>query len=266
MIAQPITLIIPAAGDGSRFKEIGIKTPKPLIQILKLPMLCWVIGNFQLNQDDTLIIIVRDEHKIEEGLENYLSNLKCKIIFHKIESLSAGPASTISYVLDRVPVNTPVIVANSDQFVSPNCFDLTSKVRESIDPGIVFCMKANGSRWSFANIDSYGYVSEIREKIEISEFATIGIYAWRNVNLMINSFAKMFEVDDKTNGEYYVAPSYNYMISEGMGVKGEVNGILGQDVFGLGTPEDLAIFLRAPGLNLYKNFVLHNLSLSNVAL
>lgn len=262
MSSQPITLIIPAAGEGSRFKKIGIQTPKPLIKILEIPMLCWVVGNFQLKPKDTLIIIVREEHQIEQGLASFLSGLECHVVFHKINALTDGPARTISQVLNEVPKNTPVIVANSDQFVSPDGFDLTSTVRESESPGIVFCMTANGSRWSFAQINSDGYISEIREKVEISKFATIGIYAWNEVSLMIRSFESMFAGDDKTNGEFYVAPSYNYMISEGLKVSGKVNGSLGQEVFGLGTPEDLDVFITNPNLDLYKDFVLHNLNLT----
>ena len=44
----PIQLVIPAAGAGSRFREVGIATPKPLIPISGIPMIIWVITNFKL--------------------------------------------------------------------------------------------------------------------------------------------------------------------------------------------------------------------------
>lgn len=56
----------------------------------------------------------------------------------------------------------------------------------------------------------------------------------------------MTSLDDKSNGEFYVAPVYNYLISEGKRVGTYNIGMEGQGMFGLGIPEDLAFFQNYP--------------------
>ena len=52
---------------------------------------------------------------------------------------------------------------------------------------------------------------------------------------------------DMTNGEFYTCPIYNYMIKDGLSVG--AYKIDRSKMFGLGTPEDLSLFLK------HKNFV-----------
>jgi hypothetical protein len=52
----------------------------------------------------------------------------------------------------------------------------------------------------------------------------------------------MEKLKDKVNGEYYVAPTYNYLIAEGHKIFAMNVGVVGYSVHGIGTPEDLALF------------------------
>ena len=49
--------------------------------------------------------------------------------------------------------------------------------------------------------------------------------------------------EDKVNNEYYLAPTYNYMIKNGDVIKSHLIGKIAEDVHGLGTPEDFKLFL-----------------------
>jgi lysyl-tRNA synthetase class II len=53
-------------------------------------------------------------------------------------------------------------------------------------------------------------------------------------------------IDHKTNNEYYVAPTYNYLIKKGKVIKPLNIGEINKNVFGLGTPEDLEYFKKLP--------------------
>jgi hypothetical protein len=68
--------------------------------------------------------------------------------------------------------------------------------------------------------------------------------------LFKNAYKKMTYLEDTVNGEYYVAPMYNQLIGDGNKVSSYDVGIIGQDVFGTGTPEDLAIFQKDTRLKL----------------
>ena len=59
----------------------------------------------------------------------------------------------------------------------------------------------------------------------------------------VKSALEMIAAEEKSNGEYYVAPVYNKMINEGLAVEAVSVGAIESEIFGLGTPKDLEIFL-----------------------
>ena len=52
----------------------------------------------------------------------------------------------------------------------------------------------------------------------------------------------MIEADDRSKGEFYIAPTYNYMYKNSKKVK--IYNIDRSDFYGLGVPEDLNYFLQ----------------------
>jgi hypothetical protein len=72
----------------------------------------------------------------------------------------------------------------------------------------------------------------------------------------------MLASDDRTNGEFYVAPSYNYLIERMLPVSAINIGDVEHQVHGLGTPEDLEIFMQHVRLQDYLHSVEKNLGLS----
>jgi uncharacterized protein with NRDE domain len=107
-------------------------------------------------------------------------------------------------------------------------------------------MNASSNAWSYVGRDSDGRISEVIEKVEISNEATVGVYGWSKVSLAKKAFADTFARNIRTNNEYYVAPTYNFMIAEGLNVETSLVGDHGEAVHGLGIPSDLASFLMIP--------------------
>jgi hypothetical protein len=72
----------------------------------------------------------------------------------------------------------------------------------------------------------------------------VGIYNFRRGKDFVKAADKMIAQNKRVNGEFYVAPVYNELIAEG-GRIGVFNiGEEGQQMHGLGTPEDLESFLK----------------------
>ena len=247
-----IQLVIPAAGLGSRFAEHGYTQPKPLIDVAGLPMIGWVIGNFRLIEGDTLVVVSRLGLNIREVIEPIVENLGLRVRFIDVPSLTEGPAMTVSAAKSVLDLNQPLVVANSDQYVSAALGPFLTKLREtSQDLGLVLTMKATSSKWSYVGRTENNSVSQIVEKLEISDEATVGIYGWSRADLFLDSLETMVANNDRTNGEFYVAPSYNYLINSGVMVDTEFVGTLEDNVHGLGTVEDLLTFLGNPMLKNY---------------
>lgn len=240
----PIQLVIPAAGLGSRFRVTGEKTPKPLIRVFDIPMVLWVIANFNLSSRDKIIIICRKEDSIEELLTESYPKVAEKITFVTVNELTDGPATTVMLASEKFDLQMPLVVANSDQFVNGNLDHFLELTTTEGMTGSILTMQASGTKWSYLTRDrSTDLVDLVVEKKEISDEATVGIYGWRRAKDFVDSYHEMKNADDRVNGELYVAPSYNYLISLNKKI-GAVNiGNVEFDVFGMGTPEDLSIFL-----------------------
>jgi dTDP-glucose pyrophosphorylase len=240
---KAIQIVIPAAGNGLRFQQAGYKEIKPLIPVNGIPMINWVIGNFDLNESDQIFIIVKSGDQIENLRENWFKRSKLNINFIIINGQTEGPADSVNRARIHLDPELPLIVANSDQYVNVNLNEFLEDVCNSTSAGSILTMQASEDKWSYVARNSYGFVHKVVEKIQISTEATVGIYGWQKANYFFDSFDRMVRVNDRTNNEFYVAPSYNYLIELGFTVSALNIGKVDEKVFGLGTPEDLNKFL-----------------------
>lgn len=207
-------------------------------------MINWVIGNFELNESDQIFIIVKTGDEIENLRDEWFKKTALNINFVVLDSPTEGPADTVNKVRDQLDPEMPLIVANSDQYVDEDLNEFVMSICNATSAGRILTMEAAGNKWSYVTRNLDGFVQKVVEKIEISDEATVGIYGWHKAKHFFNSFDRMVSVNDRTNNEFYVAPTYNYLIEQGYLVSAENIGKVEQKIFGLGTPEDLATFLN----------------------
>ena len=70
-----IKLIMPMAGEGSRFKEKGYDVPKPLVPVKGIPMFQYTEQQIGIDFDER-IFIVRKDHNITEAIKSLYSMLQ----------------------------------------------------------------------------------------------------------------------------------------------------------------------------------------------
>ena len=238
-----INLVLPAAGLGSRFQVVGELRPKPLIPVFDIPMIMWVILNFPKSSADKIWVVCQRKDELPSTLLPMLKKLSLDVGFIQIDGLTEGPASTVGIVLDKLNDSEAIIVANTDQFLFSSLEPFVESVRGETTQGQILTMKASSNAWSYVGRDSNGRVDRVVEKVVISEEATVGIYGWSKVSYAKAAFKDTFENNIRTNNEFYVAPTYNFMLEQGLLVETFQVGNHGQAVHGLGTPEDLRLFL-----------------------
>jgi NDP-sugar pyrophosphorylase family protein len=255
---RPIQLVIPAAGLGKRFLDAGILIPKPCIEVNGIALINWVIGNFTLKDSDKLIVLTRKEIGIEPVVRNFWSNKLPNIDFIELDQVTDGPAETVSFALDHLNPELPLIVANSDQYVSEGLDNFVEQVRIGDSAGVVLTMNAKGAKWSFVERDRASLNSLVRivEKVEISDEATVGIYGWAKTSFFLESYKEMIRANDRVQGEFYVAPTYNYLIRNNVKIEAMKIGTINHSVHGLGTPEDLVQFKKWKQLDFHSQSIL----------
>lgn len=233
-------ILIPMAGQGSRFATEGYTFPKPLIDVDGKPMIQKVVEN--LNFSAEFIFLVRKEHlRKYEGLSDTLHRItggQAKIV--EVEGLTEGAAFTALLAKEHINTDEDLLIANSDQVIEyrPENF-LTMKNMTTVD-GIVFTFNAVHPKWSFAKVNDAGFVTQVAEKVPISNVATCGIYWYRKGKDFVQAAESMITKNIRVNNEFYIAPVYNEMIGSGQ----TVIPFFVQEMHGIGTPEDLQTFLK----------------------
>jgi dTDP-glucose pyrophosphorylase len=233
-------ILIPMAGEGSRFVKEGYTFPKPLIDVNGKPMIQLVVENLDFNAE--YIFLVRKEHlKKYDGLFDTLdriTNEKTKIV--EVDELTEGAACTTLLAKDYINNEDDLLIANSDQFIefSIENFKILKEIT-NVD-SIVFTFNAVHPKWSFVRKNSRGFITEVAEKKPISNIATCGIYWYRKGSDFVKYAEQMVEKNIRVNNEFYIAPVYNELIGDGK----KLVPFFVHSMWGLGTPEDLKYFLE----------------------
>ncbi len=236
--SDKMNVLIPMAGAGSRFSSAGYIFPKPLIEVNGKPMIQVVVEN--LNIEANYTFIVQRQHYEKYNLKYLLNLIVPNSNIVQVDGLTEGAACTTLLAKEFINNDSPLLIANSDQFVEWNSNEcLYAFNADGIDGGII-SFKATHPKWSYVKIGEDGFVSEVAEKKPISDNATVGIYFWKKGSDYVKYAEQMIEKNIRTNNEFYVCPVFNEAIQDGKKIR--IKEI--DKMWGIGTPSDLQYFLE----------------------
>ena len=239
---RPLHIIMPMAGEGSRFMKEGWTTPKPLIELHGIPLFMRAIGSVSVaGAAMKFSFIVRQEHIEHYHLEERLQAFAPGCIVVPIDTVTEGAACTVLLAEKWINTDDPMMIANSDQYVDIDINEYLSAMGSA--DGLIMTLFADDAKWSFIRYDENNFVTMVREKEVISNEATVGIYNYRRGRDFVSAAHQMIEQNIRVNGEFYVAPVYNEMIRNGKKI---VFHNIGDHMYGLGIPEDLEAFVKMP--------------------
>ncbi len=217
---EPLTLLITAAGAGSRFKNCGIKVPKPLICIDNRTLIEHSLSSFDLIDGDTLLITTQAKDKLPELLNTKLKKHWPGVNLHWLELKDLPPGQLATALLSvqylmaqdskQMLLEQPLLIHNCDTGFSWNNYCLPGAYEASMP---VF--EAEGDHWSFGRPDPSHpmFAVEVAEKKRISSLASIGLYGFNNMKLFESTAQWQLKHRQQVNGEFYVAPLLQTLIN-----------------------------------------------------
>lgn len=196
-------ILIPMAGEGSRFQKAGYTFPKPMIEVNGKPMIQLVVEN--LGFEANYIYVVRKEHYDNFNLKSFLNLItpNCKIVI--VDKLTEGAACTTLLAKEHINNDNPLIIANSDQFIEWNPTDFYYNMIETKADGGIVTFSASHPKWSFVKINEQGNAIQVAEKDPISTIATCFHYN-QYINVDGKSYPIGYVVNNKISGKIL---SYN---------------------------------------------------------
>jgi UDP-N-acetylglucosamine diphosphorylase / glucose-1-phosphate thymidylyltransferase / UDP-N-acetylgalactosamine diphosphorylase / glucosamine-1-phosphate N-acetyltransferase / galactosamine-1-phosphate N-acetyltransferase len=237
------------AGRGSRFVGAGVQTPKPLIDVLGRPMYAWATESLPLGLARRLVFVCLDEHlrarpvggrSLEDDIRTRYPDHDVHVV--ALDHVTDGQVCTVLEAAPLIDRDEPLLVYNADTWCRTDLEQTLPQVPADVD-GIIGVFEAEGDHWSFARTDEAGRVVETAEKRRISRWATTGLYWFASGARFVAEGRAMVADDDRTRGEFFVAPLYDRMIRAGAHVR--TNRAL--EVAAMGTPDELEEFKRLFG-------------------
>jgi len=207
-----MNVVVPMVGTSQFFDDAQYKFPKPLIEVSGKTMIELFFENFkEIDKDINYIFIVNKDDCRKFHLDNILNILtseKCEII--KIGSPTKGAACSVLMAIESINNNTPLIIANSDQYLDISINNALIAL-EKYDAGVI-TFKSIHPRWSFVKLNEKNEVIETAEKKPISNEAIAGFYYFSSGEMFVHAAMEMIKKDSSVNNLYYISPVYNELI------------------------------------------------------
>ena len=235
-----INIVVPMAGLGSRFRNAGIETPKPLIEVEGRKIVEHAISSLDMPGNYIFITRKYSNKDYNDILTKTLKDLIPDCIEIQIDREQYGAADACLYAEKYIDNNDPLIITNCDQLLRWNAQEFLDKVYSNDPGGAISIFKSTDDKNSFAIIQDERVV-ELAEKKVISDDALMGIHYWKHGKDFVSS-AKKLLTEYKTIGlkECYISNTYNYLIEDGMYI---MPFYMKKNSFiPLGTPEDVEIY------------------------
>lgn len=225
-----VRILVPCAGLGSRFRDEGYNSPKPLIDVNGKPMIEVVINSLRPKRHDyQFIFIVQKSHCDDYKIDKILKEIEPDSKIVVIDGITEGSGITVLSASHLI-YKDEVIVSVCDMLSEIDIDDFIDKSQEK--DGMMVTFETQTPHFCFTLLDEYGKFVKCQEKSHISTHANAGIWYFKNGSQMLSALTKGIYLDNRTNNEFYSTIAYNYLESKNI-------GIYNAEVSPLGTPSEL---------------------------
>ena len=152
--------------------------------------------------------------------------------------MTEGAACTTLLAEELINNDEELVIANCDQYLQWSFYDYITYSR--LYDGCLVTFNSTNPHHSYVRVKK-SLVTEVAEKIVISDKASAGIYYFKKGSEYVKSANLMIDKDIRTNNEFYICPVYNELLQDNKQVSTYECDVHNKHM--LGTPEELRIFL-----------------------
>ena len=180
--------------------------------------------NFPVDETRILLEFAIDKFKTSNKIIVALNNSDYK--YFKDHSFQASPSlvnisrptqgalATAGMCLDLLADNTPIVISAVDGVCIGIIEDFLHRMSESDADGGAIIFPSINPGYSYVRL-SHSYPVEFAEKVRISEFATAGVFYFKNKVLLSDSILWAILNQIKHEDVYYLSSAMNKFIFEG---------------------------------------------------
>lgn len=179
---RPLHIIMPMAGEGSRFLKEGWTTPKPLIQLNGIPLFKRAISSVSVESAPMKYsFIVRREHIDRYHIDDQIREILPDANIFSVEKTTRGAVETCLLAESAISMEDSIVVMDCDlEFRSKAYIQRLQKILstpvEQVTGGMLVSFNSDLPKYSYAEINADGNVVRTAEKEVISNHALCGAY------------------------------------------------------------------------------------------
>ena len=153
-----------------------------------------------------------------------------------LDQLTDGSVCSCLFAEEYIDNDAPLVIHTLDIEFRPV---FNPHVMETLDAdGLILTFKSNSINYSYAQLDSEGFVTKTAEKKAISPNACVGIYGFKKGSDFCKYAKEMIDKNLRTKNEFYISPLYNILIEDGKKIV--TQGVDKMHIFG--TPDEYRFY------------------------
>jgi hypothetical protein len=160
--------------------------------------------NLNKHASDLLNIVVSDK-------SNRRINSNKIIQYLEINNPTKGALLSLSFALDLIPDDIPVLVIPNNSYVDFSISNFIKQMNDADNALGLVAFKSKNSKYSYLRVKNKNVI-EFREKELVGDLATAGIFYFKNRREIANCTEWCLLNNIQKNGNFYLAPSLNYFI------------------------------------------------------
>ncbi|MCB7481858.1 sugar nucleotidyltransferase [Christiangramia sediminis] len=208
-------IIVPMAGRGSRLRPHTLTVPKPLIPIAGKPIVHRLVEDIAKVLDekiDEVAFIIGEDfgEKVEQDLMKIANSLGAKgTIYYQDKPLGTGHAIMCA----KESLSGPAVVAYADTL-----FKADFNLDKSADAVMWVKKVENPSAFGVVKLNQNNEITDLVEKPEefVSDLAVIGIYYFKDVEVLKNELQNVLDAKLTRGGEYQINDGIEAMRKSGL--------------------------------------------------
>ncbi len=237
-----LQVLMPMGGLGTRFRKVGVTTPKPLLEVGGVPMFQRALASFApWTGDKTVTVVVREDNDREYGLARQVVAVEPAARIVLLDHDTRGAVETCLQAREQLDPDQPLAIMDCDiAFEAPGYFTALAEAADRRDvDGLLLSFRSTEPRYSYAEVGPDGRVVRTAEKQPISSDALMGVYSFTRAGVFLDAADRLMARQiDAAMPEYYVSLVFNELIAAGRPV-----GLVRGDFYCFGTPEELERYL-----------------------
>lgn len=213
-----LTLIVPAAGRGSRFSKNGIITPKPLIDLMGRPFFWWATESVRRFLPVTeLIFVILEEHIRSHNIDQVILSYYPDAKLVAIPDITKGAAETALIGIQAMSQHGAIAINDCDHAFKIKDTAAIKAFLSSDASSALVSFISNNPAYSYAKLNEQHQVIGTVEKEVVSQYAIAGCYFFNDSRLYEKAYLNY--INHCSYNEYFVSGIYNELANEKESIK-----------------------------------------------